>query len=91
MQRVDKGRGAKCEMLPATKESCEEVVRKLERLKLWANYFDVETHLATRSSQLGTTRPAFRSTRYNYQIELFAAQGSLFSVRIRYPPGYLTG
>jgi hypothetical protein len=47
MQRVDKGRGAKCEMLPATKESCEEVVRKLERLKLWANYFDVETHLAT--------------------------------------------
>jgi Fe-S-cluster containining protein len=43
MLRVDDKRGAKCEMLPITKESTKEVVRKLYRLKQWVDYFEIKT------------------------------------------------
>src|SRR6266702_6581787 len=45
MLRVDGGRGARCEMLPATPETIAEVVRKLGRLKEWADFFGIDTHL----------------------------------------------
>ncbi len=41
MLRVDKERGALCEMTPITKHSISEVVRKLTRLKQWTDYFGV--------------------------------------------------
>jgi Fe-S-cluster containining protein len=45
MKRVDGGRGALCEMLPADSSTVAEVIRKLERLKQWAVHFGIETHL----------------------------------------------
>ena len=60
MQRVGKGRGAKCEVLPATKESCEEVVRKLERFKAVDKLLLTSRRTFQRDHQLGTTRPAFQ-------------------------------
>jgi Fe-S-cluster containining protein len=47
MIRVDGGRGARCEMLPATSETMSEVLRKLRRLKEWADFFGINTHLPT--------------------------------------------
>jgi hypothetical protein len=40
--RTDNKRGALCEMLPVTKETVEDVIRKLIRLKQWAEYFGVD-------------------------------------------------
>lgn len=40
--RTDNERGALCEMLPVTKETIDEVIRKLIRLKQWAEYFGVD-------------------------------------------------
>jgi hypothetical protein len=37
--RVDGGKGALCEMLPISKHSTAEVVRKLGRLKQWSDHF----------------------------------------------------
>jgi len=47
MQRVDGQRGAKCEMTSADSYTVSEVVRKLERLKTWADHFSVGTRLPT--------------------------------------------
>ncbi len=47
MLRVDGGRGAGCEMPPVDEKSCQEVVRKLGRLRQWAEHFEISTHLAT--------------------------------------------
>jgi hypothetical protein len=43
MQRVDGSRGAKCDMLAPSRSSQSEVVRKLERLAVWAKYFRIKT------------------------------------------------
>lgn len=40
--RVDGQRGAKCDMTPITKETVDDVIRKLNRLKQWAEYFNVD-------------------------------------------------
>jgi Fe-S-cluster containining protein len=45
MLRVDQGRGAKCQMLPADVATVLEVVRKLMRLQKWADHFGIDTHL----------------------------------------------
>lgn len=45
LQRVDKKCGTKCEMLPATQERVAEVVRKLQRLKDWTEYFELNTYI----------------------------------------------
>ena|ERR1700677_4532393 len=42
MLRTDNERGARCEMTEVTKETISEVVRKLNRLKVWAEYFGVK-------------------------------------------------
>ena len=41
--RVDGGKGALCEMLPASEHSIKEVLRKLGRLQQWANHFKLST------------------------------------------------
>lgn len=41
--RVDGGKGALCEMTPVTEKSIKEVVRKLNRLKQWAEHFKLHT------------------------------------------------
>jgi hypothetical protein len=45
MRRVDGGRGALCEMLPANSSTVAEVVRKLKRLKQWAVHLGIQTRL----------------------------------------------
>jgi hypothetical protein len=45
MKRVDGGRGALCEMLPADSSTVSEVVRKLERLKQWSIHFGIKTRI----------------------------------------------
>jgi len=44
-QRVDGGKGALCEMKPVTDHSTQEVIRKLTRLKEWADHFGLETRI----------------------------------------------
>lgn len=41
--RVDGGKGALCKMVDVSPESVAEVVRKLKRLKKWADHFGVDT------------------------------------------------
>lgn len=41
--RVDGGKGALCEMTPVTEKSIAEVIRKLNRLKRWADHFGLDT------------------------------------------------
>lgn len=43
--RTDGGKGAMCEMLPVSPASVKEVIRKLERLKEWADHFGLDTWL----------------------------------------------
>jgi hypothetical protein len=43
MTRVDGGRGAKCEMTAPSDFSKDELIRKFERLALWAHYFHIVT------------------------------------------------
>jgi hypothetical protein len=45
MLRVDDKRGAKCEMRPSSERSTLEVLRKLKRLRTWANHFGLSTRL----------------------------------------------
>lgn len=40
--RTDGERGARCEMTPVTKETVDDVIRKLNRLKQWAEHFGVD-------------------------------------------------
>lgn len=42
MPRIDGGRGAMCSMEPASKESIDDAVRKLTRLKEWTDYFGLK-------------------------------------------------
>lgn len=46
MRRIDGGRGSLCEMLPSDESTVREVVRKLRRLREWADHFGVRTRLA---------------------------------------------
>jgi Fe-S-cluster containining protein len=41
MYRVDGGRGALCEAIPANPETCADVVRKLKRLREWCVWFNL--------------------------------------------------
>ena len=41
--RVDNQRGALCDMTEVTKETRNEVIRKLNRLKDWTDYFELQT------------------------------------------------
>lgn len=41
-ERVDGEFGALCAMLPITKERIEDTVRRLRRLKVWAEYFEID-------------------------------------------------
>lgn len=46
MKRTGDGKpGALCEILPITKESTEDVLRKLHRLETWATHFGLQTKL----------------------------------------------
>lgn len=45
MKRVDGKRGALCQMIEPDEYSVAEVVRKLKRLKQWADYFGIKTRL----------------------------------------------
>lgn len=47
MKRIDGERGALCEMTEITEHSIAEVVRKLHRLKEWADYFRIDTWATT--------------------------------------------
>ena len=47
MLRVDGQRGALCEIIPLTDEIHGEIHRKLNRLKEWADYFKIDTHMRT--------------------------------------------
>jgi len=43
MLQVDgETRGAKCEMLPSTDETAKDVARKLKRLKMWCEHFNLK-------------------------------------------------
>jgi hypothetical protein len=42
-KRVDGGRGALCDILPETTGTWRDVIRKLKRLREWAEYFNLET------------------------------------------------
>lgn len=44
MLRVDDNRGALCEITPMSKEDHKDIIRRLERLKAWADYFEFTTH-----------------------------------------------
>lgn len=41
--RVDGGKGALCEMTEVDKKTIAEVLRKLDRLKAWTDYFGIKT------------------------------------------------
>ncbi len=43
MKRIDGERGALCEMTPITKHSTNEVIRKMKRLREWADHFQIDT------------------------------------------------
>ncbi len=43
--RTDGGKGAKCEIIPPTRESIEDTYRKMARLKEWADYFEIPTSI----------------------------------------------
>lgn len=45
MERLDRGRGALCDMLPPTQHRINEVIRKLERLERWGEHFAIETRV----------------------------------------------
>jgi len=46
MKRMDGTRGAMCEMLPRTKETTKEAIRKLRRLQEWTDHFGLyDTYL----------------------------------------------
>lgn len=45
LTRVDGEKGALCEMTKATRETTEEVVRKLERLLDWTEHFGLKTRI----------------------------------------------
>lgn len=45
--RVGGEKGALCEMTPPTKETINEVIRKLMRLKQWANHFELDSWIDT--------------------------------------------
>jgi hypothetical protein len=42
MKKIDNCRGALCKLTPATKESINNVIRKLKRLEKWCNYFGID-------------------------------------------------
>jgi hypothetical protein len=45
MSRIDGRRGARCSMTTPTTETTQEVYRKLQQLKLWAEHFQIVTCL----------------------------------------------
>lgn len=45
--RIDGEKGALCEMTPPTRETVDEVIRKLGRLKEWADYFELYSWIDT--------------------------------------------
>jgi hypothetical protein len=45
MKTVDGKKGAKCEMLIPTEETASLVIKKLEKLNCWAEYFKIETKI----------------------------------------------
>lgn len=45
MMRVDGSKGSKCDIVPATEKTLVNILRKLDRLKLWTDYFELDTHL----------------------------------------------
>jgi Fe-S-cluster containining protein len=45
MLRIDGKRGARCEIVDRTDETCADVTRKLRRLKQWTDYFELKTWL----------------------------------------------
>lgn len=48
MKRIDGERGALCEFIEGvTPESRADIIRKLKRLKVWADYFEVQTKMDT--------------------------------------------
>lgn len=47
MLRVDGLRGARCEMLPVSQQTKDDVIRKLMRLKQWCNYFGLKHRVDT--------------------------------------------
>lgn len=42
-ERVDGGKGGLCKMTPPSRETVDEVIRKLSRLEEWTDHFGVET------------------------------------------------
>lgn len=42
MLRIDGERGALCEITPITEISINDVIRKLKRLQMWCDYFNIE-------------------------------------------------
>jgi len=43
--RTDGGKGALCEMTPATRDTIDDVIRKLGRLQEWTDHFKLDTWL----------------------------------------------
>jgi hypothetical protein len=65
MLRIDQQLGARCEMLPQTPSRTTDVLRKLNRLTMWARHFNIRTRIpeivdwiktgdTTRTLRLGT-------------------------------------
>lgn len=45
LKRIDGNRGALCEMLPPSTKSTADIVRKLNRLKVWCDHFKLKNKL----------------------------------------------
>jgi hypothetical protein len=44
---VDGRKGAQCKITSITEESVQDVIRKLKKLREWAEYFEIPTCLST--------------------------------------------
>lgn len=45
LNKCNNERGALCKMLPANNENKLEIIRKLNRLKMWCNYFELDNNI----------------------------------------------
>jgi Fe-S-cluster containining protein len=45
LMRITKDKGTLCEMLPVNQKWKEEILRKLDLLKSWLTYFELDTHI----------------------------------------------
>lgn len=64
MTRISGERGALCEILPITDETKKDVMRKIQRLKMWCEYFEID-HCVDEIIYWGLTNPVNPLIIYN--------------------------